>query len=69
MTLGNMRSQGVRSLAVSRWLCHRGAVLGADRWSDATPVSAFSPRMVCTGCGIVGRTSCRIGQNGTEAQI
>jgi hypothetical protein len=47
-------AQGVRSLAVSCWLCHHGAVLAVDRWPDATPVASFGPRMVCTGCGIVG---------------
>ena len=30
MTLGNMRANGVRSLAVSCWLCHHGAVLAVD---------------------------------------
>jgi hypothetical protein len=30
MTLGNMRANGVRSLAVSCWQCHHQAVLGAD---------------------------------------
>jgi hypothetical protein len=32
MTLGNMRAQGVRSLAVTCWLCHHGAVMSADPW-------------------------------------
>jgi hypothetical protein len=54
MTLGNMRAQGVRSLSVSCWLCHHGAVLAVERWPDDVPVLAFGPRMVCTGCGIVG---------------
>ena len=54
MTLGNMRANGVRSLAVSYWLCHRSVVLAVDRWPDDTPVPSFGPRMVCTGCGIVG---------------
>jgi hypothetical protein len=54
ITLGNMRANGVRSLSVSCWLRHRGAVLAVDRWPDATPVPSFGPRMVCTGCGIVG---------------
>ena len=30
------------------------AVLAADECSDAVPVRAFRPRMVCTRCGIVG---------------
>ncbi|MGA7455130.1 MAG: hypothetical protein WBW73_29100 [Rhodoplanes sp.] len=54
MTLGNMRSLGVRSLAVTCELCHHEAVLPADRWSDAVLVRSFRPRMVCTQCGIVG---------------
>jgi hypothetical protein len=44
----------VRSLSVSCWLCHHDAVLAVDRWPDDVPVPAFGPRMVCTGCGIVG---------------
>jgi hypothetical protein len=43
MTLGNMRANGVRSLAVSCWLCHHDAVLGVDRWPDDVPVPAFGP--------------------------
>jgi hypothetical protein len=54
MTLGNMRANGARSLSVSCWLCHHGAVLAVDRWPDATRVPSFGARMVCTGCGIVG---------------
>ncbi len=54
MTLGNMRELGVRSLAVTCELCHHGAILPVDPWSDAVPVRAFASRMVCTACGIVG---------------
>ena len=34
MTLGNMRANGVSSLAVSCHLCHHAAVLSADPWPD-----------------------------------
>jgi hypothetical protein len=54
MTLANMRAQGVRSLSVSYWHCHHGAALIVDRWPDDVPLPSFGPRMVCTGCGIVG---------------
>jgi hypothetical protein len=54
MTLGNMRANGVRSLAVSRHLCHHQAVLSADPWPDDVPVPTFGPRMVCDRCGIIG---------------
>jgi hypothetical protein len=54
MTLANMRAQGIRSLSVCCWLCHHGAVLSVDVWPDDVPALSFGPRMVCTGCGIVG---------------
>jgi hypothetical protein len=54
MTLGNMRANGVRSLSVTCSLCHHAAVLAVDRWPDDVPVPSFGPRMVCTGCGIIG---------------
>jgi hypothetical protein len=54
MTLGNMRENGVRSLAVSCWLCHHETVLSANRWPDHVPAPSFGQRMVCTSCGIVG---------------
>jgi hypothetical protein len=28
--------------------------MNVDAFGDAIPVAAFGPRMVCTGCGIVG---------------
>jgi len=52
MTLGNMRANGVHSLAVSCWHCHREAVLSAAPWPHDVPVPMFGPRMVCTRCGI-----------------
>jgi hypothetical protein len=48
LTLGNMRSLGVRSLTVTCEVCHHEAVLPADHWSDAVLVRALCPRMVCT---------------------
>jgi hypothetical protein len=54
MTLGNMRANGVRSLAVSCTICHHQAALSVDPWSDDVTVSSFGPRMVCTACGIIG---------------
>jgi hypothetical protein len=54
MTLGNMRSLGVRSLAVARELCHHEVVLPADRQPDAVQARAFGPRMICTRCGVIG---------------
>jgi hypothetical protein len=54
MTLGNMRSLGVRSLFVTCVLCRHEAVLSAERWGDAMLVREFRPRMVCTRCGMVG---------------
>jgi hypothetical protein len=54
MTLGNMRENGVRSLAVSCLLCRHEAVVDAAPWPDDAPVPTFGPRMVCTRCGIIG---------------
>jgi hypothetical protein len=54
MTLGNMRANGVRSLDVCCWVCHRRTIMSADSWSDDVPVPSFGPRMACTHCGIVG---------------
>jgi hypothetical protein len=54
MTLGNMRENGVRSLAVYCLLCHHRAVLGVDKWPDHVTVPSFGPRMVCTQCGMIG---------------
>jgi hypothetical protein len=56
MTLGNMRTNGVRSLAVtclSRF-CHYEAVLDVTIYRDDVPVPAFGPPMVFTVCGGIG---------------
>jgi hypothetical protein len=54
MTLANMRSLGVRSLAVTCDLCHHAARLDVDGYADDVTVPSFGPRMMCTGCGIIG---------------
>jgi len=56
MTLGNMRANGVRSLAVycgGRY-CHHEAILDVSAYPDDVPVPSFGPRMVCTVCGAIG---------------
>ena len=53
MTLGNMRENGVRSLAVSCIRCHHDAVLDVVAYSDEVMVPSFGPRMVCTVCGAI----------------
>jgi hypothetical protein len=63
MTLGNMRSLGVRSLAVSCILCHHAARLNVDGYTDGATVPSFGPRMVCTSCGIIGADARPTGEN------
>jgi hypothetical protein len=56
MTIGNMRANGVRTLAVrcgALW-CHHCGVLDVSAYSDDVPVPSFGPRMVCTVCGAIG---------------
>ena len=54
MTLGNMRVNGVRNLAVFCGACHHQAVVDVSRYADGVVVPAFSLRMVCTQCGAIG---------------
>jgi hypothetical protein len=56
MTLGNMRANGVRTLA-ARYLgraYYHLAILDVAGFGDDVPVPAFGPRMVCTVCGAIG---------------
>ena len=59
MTFGNMRQNGVRSIAVYCEVCHHRAVLNADHWPDSLFITLLDPRMVCTGCGIIGNADVR----------
>ena len=56
MTLGNMRANGVRTLAIccGGRFCNHSAVFDVTGFADDIPVPAFGPRMVCTSCGAVG---------------
>jgi hypothetical protein len=46
MTLGNMRANGVRSLAVLCHKCHHETVINADKWPGQMRVPSFGSRMV-----------------------
>ena len=56
MTLGNMRANGVRTLAV--WCSGRGCghhrVVDVERYGDDVPVPWFGPRMRCERYGHLG---------------
>jgi hypothetical protein len=52
--LRNMRDNGVRSISISCHLCHHTALLNVDAFAETVVVPSFGPRMVCTGCGIIG---------------
>jgi hypothetical protein len=56
MTLGNMRANGVRTLAVhcGRWWCNHEAILDESGYADDVAVPVFGPRMVCMVCGAIG---------------
>jgi hypothetical protein len=54
MTLANMRANGVRNLIVYCTPCLRMIVFNADNYAEDIPVPVFGPRMVCTGCGMIG---------------
>ena len=56
MTLGNMRANGVRSLAA--WCvgrdCHHDGVVDVEHLSRRGAGAWFGPRMRCTMCGAIG---------------
>ncbi|CAL8981520.1 hypothetical protein RHODGE_RHODGE_02855 [Rhodoplanes serenus] len=53
MTLGNMRSLGVRSLDVHCHACDRRVIVPAGRWSDEVEIRRL--RFTCLACGARGR--------------
>jgi hypothetical protein len=54
MDLGNMRANGVRSLAIYCHQCHHETIISADHWPGDLTVPSFGPKMVCTKCGTIG---------------
>jgi len=54
MTLGKMRALGARGLNVQCPVCRHEVRLDVDDYADDVPVPWSVPRMVCTGCGIIG---------------
>jgi ribosomal protein L37E len=51
MTLGNMRSLGLRSVDVTCTACGYHATFNVDEWPDELPVLAFGPHTGCAKCG------------------
>jgi hypothetical protein len=47
MTLANMRAQGMRSLSVTCWLCHHGAVLDGSHLVDRAAIGRACDRAAC----------------------
>jgi hypothetical protein len=54
MTLGNMRENGVRSLAVQCHQCRHEVIMNVDHLPVDLTVPSFGPRMGCTQCGTIG---------------
>jgi hypothetical protein len=61
MILGNMRDNGIRSLAIYLNQCHHQ--INVDHWPAETDVPLFGPKMVCTKCWMIGPMSGQIGEN------
>jgi hypothetical protein len=53
-TLGNMRENGVLSLAVQCHQCRHEMIINVDHLPGDLTVPSFGPRMVCTKCGTIG---------------
>src|ERR1700730_5220424 len=56
VTLGHIRSHGVRRLLIncSTGLCHHSALIDADRWPDDTVLLDLDKKAVRTKCGTIG---------------
>jgi hypothetical protein len=51
VTLGSMRSQGVRGLLVRCSTCAHSVPISADQWPDDMRLSDLEPHFVCKVCG------------------
>ena len=53
ITLGDMRSQGVRGLLIycGDCKCAHSVAISADRWSADVRLSDLEPLFVCQACG------------------
>jgi hypothetical protein len=56
MTLGNLRENGVRTIAAwcSARDCNHSAVVDVERLGDDVPVPSLGPRLRCERCGHLG---------------
>jgi hypothetical protein len=57
MTLGNMRSLGVRSLFATCLACGSKTEVNVDAWPDDAPVPSFTRHMRCMRCGNLGASA------------
>ena len=53
ITLGEMRSSGVRGLLIycADYRCSHYIAVSGDRWSDEVRLSDLEPRFICSACG------------------
>jgi hypothetical protein len=51
ITLGSMRSQGVRGLLVRCSSCAHSVAISADQWPDDLRLSNLEPHFFCQACG------------------
>jgi len=54
MDLGDMRENGVRSLAVQCRQGRNAKIMNVDHLAGDLKVKSFEPRMACTKCGTIG---------------
>jgi hypothetical protein len=68
MTLGNMRANGVHSLAVSCHLCHHEAIINAAHWPDDCRCRRLGRGWCAPAAGSSAPTRGQIGSNSRRAR-